>query len=80
MLVKIYDGKARWKKTTTKAKMRVDNIKMDFWDIEWGGVDWIDLVQDRDKWRDLVNAVMNLWFLQNARSLSSGYITDGTPE
>jgi hypothetical protein len=26
-----------------------------------GGVDWIDLVQDRDRWRSLVNAVMNLW-------------------
>jgi hypothetical protein len=39
----------------------VDNIKMDLLEIGWGGVDWIALAQDRDKWRALVNAVMNLW-------------------
>jgi hypothetical protein len=38
----------------------VDNIKMHFLDIGWGGVDWIDPAQDRDKWRANVNAVMNL--------------------
>jgi hypothetical protein len=38
----------------------VVNIKMDLGEIGWGGVDWIVLVQDRDKWRALVNAVMNL--------------------
>jgi hypothetical protein len=38
----------------------VDNIKMDVLDIGWGGVDWIGLVQDWDKWRALVYAVMNL--------------------
>jgi hypothetical protein len=38
----------------------VDNIKMDLLDIGWSGVDWIGLAQDRDKWRTLVNAVMNL--------------------
>jgi hypothetical protein len=38
----------------------VDNIKMDRLEIDWGGVDWIGLAQDRDKWRALVNAVMNL--------------------
>jgi hypothetical protein len=38
----------------------VDNIKMDLLEIGWGGVDWIGLAQDRDKWRALVNAVMNL--------------------
>jgi hypothetical protein len=38
----------------------VDNIKMDLLEIGWGGVDWIALAQDRDKWRALVNAVMNL--------------------
>jgi hypothetical protein len=36
------------------------DIKMDILEIGWGGVDWIDLAQDRDKWRALVNAVMNL--------------------
>jgi hypothetical protein len=38
----------------------VDNIKIDLLEIGWGGVDWIDLNQDKDKWRALVNAVMNL--------------------
>jgi hypothetical protein len=38
----------------------VDNIKIDFGEIEWGRVDWIDLVQNRTRWRALVNAVMNL--------------------
>jgi hypothetical protein len=38
----------------------VDNIKMDLLEIGWGGVDWSDLDLDRDSWRALVNAVMNL--------------------
>jgi hypothetical protein len=37
-----------------------DNIKMDFTEIGWGGMDWIELDQDRDKWRALVNTKMNL--------------------
>jgi hypothetical protein len=38
----------------------MDNIKMDLREIGWGDVDWIGLAQDRDRWKDLVNAVMNL--------------------
>jgi hypothetical protein len=38
----------------------VDNIKMDFREIGWDNMDWIDLAHDRDKWRALVNTVMNL--------------------
>jgi hypothetical protein len=37
-----------------------DNIKMDFQEVGWGRMDWIDLAQYRDRWRALVNAVMNL--------------------
>jgi hypothetical protein len=38
----------------------VDNIKMDLTEIGWYGMDWIDLAQDRDQWRALVNTVMIL--------------------
>jgi hypothetical protein len=38
----------------------VDNIKIDLGEIGWGGMDWIDLVQDREQWTALVNTVMNL--------------------
>jgi hypothetical protein len=37
-----------------------DNIRMDLREIGWGAMDWIDLAQDRDQWRALVNTVMNL--------------------
>jgi hypothetical protein len=38
----------------------VDNIKIDRRELEWDGMDWIDLPQDRDQWRALLNTVMNL--------------------
>jgi hypothetical protein len=37
-----------------------DIIRMDLREIGWGGMDWIDLAQDGDQWRALVNTVMNL--------------------
>jgi hypothetical protein len=39
----------------------VDNIKMDLTEIGWDDMDWLDLAHDKDRWRALVNAVMNLW-------------------
>jgi hypothetical protein len=39
----------------------VDNMKTDLREIGWDGMDWIDLAQDKEKWRALLNAVMNLW-------------------
>jgi hypothetical protein len=43
-----------------------DNIKMDLQEVGWEGMDWIDLAQDRDRWRALVLAAMNLQVPQNA--------------
>ena len=37
-----------------------DNIKMDLEEVDWGGMDWIDLARNRNRWRAVVNAVMNL--------------------
>jgi hypothetical protein len=38
----------------------MDNIKMNLREIEWDDMNWIELAQDRDQWRALVNMVMNL--------------------
>jgi hypothetical protein len=40
----------------------VDNIEMDLREIGWDGTDWIDLPEDRDQWKVLVNMVMNFGF------------------
>jgi hypothetical protein len=38
----------------------VDNIRMDLGEVGWGDVDWIDLAKDRNRWRAVVNSVLNL--------------------
>jgi hypothetical protein len=38
----------------------VNNINIDHRDIGWGGMDWTDFAQERDRWKALVNTVMNL--------------------
>jgi hypothetical protein len=54
-------GKPEGKRPLGTARHRwVDNIKMDLREIGWDGMDWIDLAQDRDQWRALVDMVMNL--------------------
>ena len=39
---------------------RDDNIKMDLQEVRWGRMDWNDLAQERDRWRTIVNAVINI--------------------
>jgi hypothetical protein len=70
-------GKDTTRKTTKTVGEWVDNIKMDLGEIGWGGVDWIGLAQDRDKWRAVVNGLMNFRFPYNVGNLSSGYTTPG---
>jgi hypothetical protein len=54
-------GKPEGKRPLGRPRHRwMDNIKMDLREIGWDGKDWIDLAQDRDQWRALVNTVMNL--------------------
>jgi hypothetical protein len=58
---RILVGKPEGKRPLGKPRCRwVDNIKMDLRDIGWNGTNWIDLAQDRDQFRSLVNTVMNL--------------------
>jgi len=54
-------GKHEGKRPLGRPRRRwEDNIKMDLQEVGCGNVDWIDLVQNRDRWRALVKAVMNL--------------------
>ena len=54
-------GKPEGKRPQGRPRRRwVDNIKMDLQDMGWGDIDWIELAQNRDRWRALVNAVMNV--------------------
>jgi hypothetical protein len=54
-------GKVEGKRPILRPRCRWgDYIKMDLEEVGCGGMDWIDLVQDRDRWRALVIAVMNL--------------------
>jgi hypothetical protein len=54
-------GKPEGKRPLGRPRRKwVDNIKMDLGEIGWGGMDWIDLAQDMDRWRAFVNTIMNL--------------------
>jgi hypothetical protein len=58
---RILVGRPEGKRPLGRLRRRwVDNIKMDLREIDWGGMDWTDLPEERDQWRALVNTVMNL--------------------
>jgi hypothetical protein len=53
-------GKPEGKKPLGIPRRRWEDIRMDLQEVRCGGMDWIELAQDRDRWRALVNAVKNL--------------------
>jgi hypothetical protein len=54
-------GKPEGKRPLGRPTCRwVDNIRMDLREVGWGDVDWIGLAQDRNRWRAVVNSVLNL--------------------
>jgi hypothetical protein len=54
-------GKPEGKRPLGRHRRRWDShIKMDLQEVGWGGMDWINLAQERDRWRTLANVVMNL--------------------
>jgi len=58
---KVLVGKPEGKRPLGRPRRRwEDGIRMDLGRLAWGGVDWIRLAQDRDRWRAVVSAVMNL--------------------
>jgi hypothetical protein len=58
---RILVGKPEGKRPIGRPRRRwVDNIKMDLGEIGWDGRDWIELAQDMNQWRALVNTAMNL--------------------
>jgi hypothetical protein len=58
---RILVGKPEGKRPLGRPRCRwVDDVKMYLRGTGWGGMDWIDLAQDRDQWRALVNTVMSL--------------------
>ena len=60
-LIQGFGGVTLRKETTWETRCRwEDNIKMDLQEVGCGGMEWIELHQERDRWRTLVNAVMHL--------------------
>jgi hypothetical protein len=66
-------GKPEEKRPLGRPRCRwVANNRMDLEEVGWGDVDWIGLAQDWNRWRALVNSVLNLRVPRNAGKLSSG--------
>ena len=61
--IQCFGGKPEGKRPLIRPRhIWEDNCKRDLQEVWWGGMDWIDLAEDRDRWWALVKVVMNLWF------------------
>jgi hypothetical protein len=61
-IYRVLVGKSQGKRPFGRPRRRwEDNIKMDLQKVGCGGMDWIELAHDRDRWWALVNVVMKLW-------------------
>jgi hypothetical protein len=60
---RILVGKPEGKRPLGRPRRRWVDIKLDLTEMGWGDTNWLDLVQDRDQWRALVNTIMNLQVL-----------------
>ena len=61
-MYRVLVGKPEGKRPLGRSRRRWEaNIKMDHQEVGCGGTDWNELAQDRDRWRELVNTVMNIW-------------------
>jgi hypothetical protein len=75
---RLFVGKPEGKRPLGRPKCKwVDNFKMVLVEREEGGIDWIDLAQDRYRWRSLVNAVRNLRIVENAGKFLRSCRTSG---
>jgi hypothetical protein len=75
---KILVGKPEGKRPLGRPRQRyVDTIEIDLREMKWDGMDWIDLAQDRDQWRGLVNTVINLRVPKDVRKYLSSCTTGG---
>jgi predicted small integral membrane protein len=57
---KLLVGKPEGRRPLERPRQWFDNIRMDLLGVGWDDVDWIGLAEDRDRWRALVNSVLNL--------------------
>jgi hypothetical protein len=74
----LLEGKPEGKKPSERPGRRcVDIIKMDLEEKGWGGINWINLIPDSDRWTAVVNTVMNLWVPLNAGEFLSSCTSGG---